>query len=69
VIKQRSTKPGWRFTNEIFRTGQFWQAESFDHWVRNEGQFVRVKKYIEHNPVKAGLVSKIEDWPWSSASK
>ena len=26
------------------RTGQFWQAESFDHWVRNEGQFVRVKK-------------------------
>jgi putative transposase len=51
------------------RTGQFWQAESFDHWVRNEGQFVRVKKYIEHNPVKAGLVSKIEDWPWSSASK
>ena len=51
------------------RTGQFWQEESFDHWVRNEGQFVRVKKYIEHNPVKAGLVSKIEDWPWSSASK
>jgi len=52
------------------RTGQrFWQDESFDHWVRNEGQFVRVKNYIEHNPVKAGLVAKAEDWPWSSASK
>jgi putative transposase len=52
------------------RTGQrFWQDESFDHWVRNEGQFVRVKNYIEHNPVKAGLVVKAEDWPWSSASK
>lgn len=51
------------------RTGQFWQSESFDHWVRNEGQFVRVKNYIECNPVKAGLVANIEDWPWSSASK
>ena len=52
------------------RTGQrFWQDESFDHWVRNEGQFVRIKNYIENNPVKAGLVVKAEDWPWSSASK
>src|SRR5580698_10105062 len=29
------------------RTGQpFWQAESFDHWVR-KGQFVRIVRYIE----------------------
>jgi putative transposase len=58
-----------RLNTILSRTGQFWQAESFDHWIRNEGQFVRVKKYIEHNPVKAGLVSKVEDWPWSSAFK
>jgi len=54
----------------LHRTGQrFWQDESFDHWVRNEAQFVRIKKYIENNPVKAGLVAKAEDWPWSSAFK
>jgi len=53
----------------LHRTGRFWQAESFDHWVRNEAQFVRIKKYIENNPVKAGLVAKAEDWPWSSAFK
>jgi hypothetical protein len=23
--------------------------------------------YIHHNPVKAGLVPRAEDWPWSSA--
>jgi putative DNA methylase len=51
------------------RTGQFWQAESFDHWVRNEGEFIRIRKYIENNPVKAELVARAEDWPWSSASK
>jgi putative transposase len=52
------------------RTGQrFWQDESFDHWVRSEGEFIRIQKYIENNPVKAGLVAKAEDWPWSSARK
>ena len=60
-----------RRANELLhRTGQpFWQDESFDHWVRDEGQFWRLKQYIERNPVKAGLVRTPEDWPWSSASK
>jgi putative transposase len=54
---------------QLGRTGApFWQDESFDHWIRSEAQFIRVKNYIERNPVKAGLVSKPEDWPWSSAS-
>lgn len=28
----------------------------------------RIIRYIEWNPVKASLVERIEDWPWSSAS-
>jgi putative transposase len=47
----------------------FWQDESFDHWIRNEAQFERVRTYIEHNPVKAGLVARPEDWKWSSANR
>ena len=51
------------------RSGQrFWQDESFDHWCRNEAEFARIKQYIEWNPVKAGLVKRPDDWPWSSAS-
>jgi REP element-mobilizing transposase RayT len=50
------------------RTGRpFWQEESFDHWIRNETQFVQVRSYIELNPVKAALAKRAEDWPWSSA--
>jgi putative transposase len=31
------------------RTGeQFWQAESYDHWVRDEKQGERIKVYIEN---------------------
>ncbi len=52
------------------RTGRaFWQDESFDHWIRNIAQFERIRKYIEHNPVKAGLARRPEDWRWSSAHK
>lgn len=60
-----------REANRILaRTGEkFWQDESFDHAVRNEDSFYRIVRYIERNPVKAGLVQLPEDWPWSSAAK
>ena len=52
------------------RTGApFWQDESFDHWVRNPGEWQKIRAYIERNPVAAGLVARPEDWPWSSASR
>jgi putative transposase len=52
------------------RTGQkFWQDESFDHAVRSEDEFYRIMRYIERNPVKAGLVESPEQWPWSSAAR
>jgi len=45
----------------------FWQDESYDRLVR-DGEFDRIREYIEWNPVKAGLVGKPEDFPWSSAT-
>ena len=52
------------------RTGQpFWQAESYDHSVRDDRESDRIKAYIENNPVKAGLVANAEDYLWSSAAR
>jgi putative transposase len=47
--------------------GAFWQKESYDHCVRNRIEFEKIRRYIETNPVKAGLVRNPEDYPWSSA--
>ena len=47
-------------------TGNFWQAETFDHWARDEGEMLRIIDYIERNPAKAKLVEHPQDWPWSS---
>ena len=53
----------------LARTGtRFWQDESFDHWIRNPAESQKIHAYIERNPVSAGLVSRPQDWPWSSAS-
>jgi putative transposase len=58
-----------RTANQILqRAGEhFWQDESYDHRCRNAVEFQRVRGYIARNPVRAGLVVKPEDWPWSSA--
>ena len=45
----------------------FWQEESYDHLVRNEREFERIRFYIEHNPVRAGLVKEADRYRWSSA--
>jgi REP element-mobilizing transposase RayT len=60
-----------REANRILkRTGQtFWQQESFDHWARDRAEFFRIIAYIENNPVKAGLVQRAHEWPWSSAAE
>lgn len=47
------------------RTGQFWQHENYDHYVRNEAERQRIRNYILQNPVKAGLVENWDDWPWT----
>ena len=47
------------------RHGSFWQKENFDHWCRDAEKFDAAKAYIVNNPVKAGLVRRPEDWPWT----
>lgn len=49
------------------RSGPFWQHESYDHVVRDASEGVRIRRYIEANPVRAGLAARPEDFPWSSA--
>jgi REP element-mobilizing transposase RayT len=50
------------------RTGKaFWQDESFDHRVRDEAELDRLVRYVEYNPVNAGLAAHPRAWPWSSA--
>jgi REP-associated tyrosine transposase len=50
------------------RHAPFWQDESYDHLMRGPKEFQRIRRYIENNPVTAGLVVSPEEYPWSSAA-
>ena len=47
-------------------TGHLWQNRFFSCPLDYEYLW-RALRYIEQNPVRAGLVSTAEDYPWSSA--
>ena len=50
------------------RTGEtFWQAESYDHLIRDDEDLHRCCRYTTPNPMNAGLCERPEDWKWSSA--
>ncbi len=51
----------------LSRRGHFWMADYYDRYIRNADHFVNSIRYIENNPVKAGLCKRPEDWPFSSA--
>jgi putative transposase len=40
-----------------------WQAGYYDHAIRKEEDIQRVARYIIANPIRAGLVTKVGDYP------
>jgi len=46
--------------------GHIWQAR-FHSCVLDEKHLYAAVRYVENNPVRAGLVERAEDWKWSSA--
>ena len=51
-------REGWR--------GYLWQGR-FSSFVMDENYFLTAMRYVELNPVRAGLAASPADWPWSSA--
>jgi REP element-mobilizing transposase RayT len=52
---------------KLGRSGAFWQTEYWDRFIRNDAHFSATEDYIDHNPVKAGLVREPQLWPYGSA--
>ena len=52
-------REGWR--------GHLWQ-ERFASFAMDEGHLMQAARYVELNPVRAGLVSSAADYGWSSAA-
>jgi putative transposase len=47
-------------------SGELWQPRFFDRALRTVKEYNEKVEYTHLNPVRAGLVSRPEDWRWSS---
>ena len=54
-----------QINNILNKEGSLWQAENYDHIIRNEKEFAFYIEYTLENPVKARLVNKWTDWKYS----
>jgi putative DNA methylase len=77
-----TSQPGWEMSQIVHtwksytasecnrvlnRRGEFWQREPFDRYIRDAKHYANAVRYIERNPVNAGLCGMPVDWRWSSA--
>lgn len=58
----------WHVAHGTTGTGPLYQGRYRAMPVRTAGHFYNVLRYVESNSVRAQLVRRAEDWPWSSAS-
>jgi len=54
------------FNRRYKRSGHLFEDRFYCSHIDNESYFWQVAQYIDLNAVKAGLVEKPEDYPWSS---
>jgi hypothetical protein len=54
------------FNRRYGRTGTLFEGRYQSIWVDAEGYLLHLCRYIHANPVKARMVSRPEDWPFSN---
>jgi putative transposase len=53
-----------QFTNRYFVADQAWQSSHWDTRLRSGEGYDEKWTYVRENPVRAGLVTKSDDWPF-----
>jgi putative transposase len=55
-----------RFNRRHGRSGTLWEGRFRSSLVEADRYLLACQRYIESNPVRAGMVEGVADWPWSS---
>lgn len=56
------------FKNKYDLMGHFWQDRYKSFVMQKDDYLINCISYIEYNPIRANLVSRPEEYPWSSYS-
>lgn len=69
VMKQVGTSYAYRFNRKYDRSGHVFQDRFKSESVENDAYLLTVIRYIHRNPISAGILSKPEDYRWSSCGE
>ena len=67
VVQQLKARSGYEINCLCQRNGQIWQRGFHDHALRKEEDIKVIARYIVANPLRAGLVKSIGDYPFWDA--
>lgn len=63
----------WLMTSHVRRyhlhygtSGHIWQGRYKSFIIKQDDHLLNVLRYVEANPIRAGIVTSAKDWPWSS---
>ncbi|HEY2775996.1 MAG TPA: transposase [Candidatus Binatia bacterium] len=57
----------WHYNHGTIGRGHLYQGRFRSFVIVDDAHLITVCRYIEANPLRAGLVVRAEDWKWSSA--
>ncbi len=63
AIKRFKARSARRVNDYLKRGGTLWQKGFYDHAIRQEEDIQTIARYIVANPLRAGLVKHIGDYP------
>jgi len=55
------------YAHSTAHSARLWQRYGYEHVVRSDQTSRAVTRYILENPVRAGLVKSVDEWPGSGA--
>ncbi|NMB01025.1 MAG: transposase [Firmicutes bacterium] len=66
TMKRLGVRYVWYYNQKYKTTGHLFQDRFKSECVETDKYLLTVIRYIHQNPIKAKLVKKAEQWPWSS---
>ena len=63
VVKHFKARSALRINRHLNRQGPLWQKAYYDHAIRKEEDLRQIARYIVANPLRAGLVENVGDYP------
>ncbi|HEV3260424.1 MAG TPA: hypothetical protein VG013_26450, partial [Gemmataceae bacterium] len=66
ILQSLTVAHTWRFHRGHRSSGHVWQGRFQSPAIQDDEHLLTVLRYIEANPLRAGMVTDLKDYPWCS---